>query len=290
MRWQRSRQSTHIEDRRGLPPRRRRAVSGGLGGLVVLLAAFYLGVDPQLIGALLDATTGTGAGRPSAEYPQASPAAIPDDPATRFIAAVLGDTEDTWNAVLAGSGTPYREPTLVLFTGAVESACGAADAAVGPFYCPADEKVYLDLGFFDELARRFQAPGDFAQAYVIAHEVGHHVQTILGISRRVHEQRRRLGGVEANALSVRQELQADCFAGIWAHHARHARDLLETGDLEEGLAAAAAVGDDRLQKRARGVVVPESFTHGSSEQRMRWFSEGYRTGRVNACDTFSGAV
>ena len=200
---------------------------------------------------------------------------------------VLADTEDTWHALFEQIDRPYQEPVVVLFSGAVSSACGFANAAVGPFYCPGDRKVYIDLSFFEELGDRFGAPGDFAQAYVLAHEVGHHVQTLLGISDQVRSVRASLGEADANALSVRQELQADCFAGIWAHHAERMRQVLEPGDIEEGLAAASAIGDDRLQRQSQGYVVPESFTHGSSQQRMRWFQAGYDEGALNACDTFS---
>jgi hypothetical protein len=202
---------------------------------------------------------------------------------------VLADTEDVWGALFQGSGQAYQPPKLVLFSGAVESACGFAEAAMGPFYCPGDQKLYLDMRFFNDLAQRHDAPGDFAQAYVVAHEVGHHVQTLLGISDKVHAARSRAGEAEGNAMQVRMELQADCFAGVWAHHANKARQILEPGDTAEALAAAAGVGDDRMQQQARGVVVPESFTHGSSEQRMRWFSQGMQSGDPGQCDTFKAA-
>ena len=203
-----------------------------------------------------------------------------------MISSVLADTEDTWGDLRAGR-TPLREPVLVLFERAVQSACGIASSAVGPFYCPGDHKVYLDLTFFRELDQRFGAPGDFAQAYVVAHEVGHHVQTLLGLSNRVSQMRSRMSDEQANALSVRQELQADCYAGVWGHHAAR-RDLLEPGDVEEGLRAAAAIGDDRLQKQGQGYVRPESFTHGSSAQRQEWLMRGLKTGDINQCDTFGG--
>ena len=202
---------------------------------------------------------------------------------------MLADTEETWHTLFEQLDRTYQEPVLVLFSGAVESACGFANAAVGPFYCPGDRQVYIDLGFFEELGTRFGAPGDFAQAYVLAHEVGHHVQTLLGISEQVRSVRATLGEADANALSVRQELQADCFAGIWAHYADRMRQILEPGDIEEGLKAASAIGDDQLQRQAQGYVVPESFTHGSSEQRMRWFRQGLQTGDINSCDTFNAA-
>lgn len=200
---------------------------------------------------------------------------------------VLADTEDTWGEIFKAGGEQYREPTLVLFSGVTRSACGLGEAAMGPFYCPADQRVYIDLAFYDELRRDFGAPGDFAQAYVIAHEVGHHVQNLLGISEQVERSRRRASQAEANQLSVRLELQADCFAGVWAHRAHKARNIIEAGDVEEGLNAASAIGDDRLQRQTRGYVTPDSFTHGSSAQRVRWFKRGLTTGEPSACDTFS---
>ena len=273
MRWQRGRRSGNVEDRRGLGVPI--AAGGGIGTVVLLLLALFFGVDP---GALVQ----TGA--PPAGVEQASPR---EDSARDFVSVVLADKEDTWRELFRRMNREYRDPTLVLFTGSVESACGIAGSAVGPFYCPRDERVYIDLDFFRVLGERFGAPGDFAQAYVIAHEVGHHVQNLLRLGR--IGQGGRLG--EDNAVSVRRELQADCFAGIWAHHADRTRHVLEAGDLEEGLAAAAAVGDDRLQRRAQGRVAPESFTHGTSEQRSRWFKRGYSTGEVAQCDTFrTGAL
>jgi predicted metalloprotease len=206
---------------------------------------------------------------------------------TEFVSVVLADTEETWHTLFESEGKVYKEPRLVLYRGAVNSACGLGQAAMGPFYCPGDQKVYLDLGFFDDLARRHDAPGDFAQAYVIAHEVGHHVQTLLGISAEVQKAKRGLGEEARNQLSVKQELQADCFAGIWGHHASRSRQLLERGDIEEGLNAASAIGDDRLQKQSRGYVTPESFTHGSSTQRVRWFKTGLEKGTMSACNTFA---
>jgi predicted metalloprotease len=206
-----------------------------------------------------------------------------------FVSVILADTEDTWPDLLASQGVRYAEPRLVLFSDAVESSCGFQESAVGPFYCPLDQRVYLDLTFFNELDRRFDAPGDFARAYVVAHEVGHHVQNLLGISDKVHSMRGRMGQADANALSVLQELQADCFAGIWAHHAQRQRQVLEAGDVEEGLNAASSIGDDTLQRRAGGRVMPESFTHGSSEQRVMWFRRGLEQGTLEACDTFGAA-
>ena len=205
----------------------------------------------------------------------------------QFVETVLADTEETWHGLFTAQGATYREPTLVLFRGATRSACGLGQSAMGPFYCPVDEKVYIDLSFYDDLRRRFKAPGDFAQAYVIAHEIGHHVQTLLGISDQVRKAKQGLSETQANRLSVKQELQADCLAGVWAHHADRARQLLDAGDVDEGLTAASAIGDDRLQKQARGYVSPDSFTHGSSEQRVRWFRTGLEKGDMGACDTFS---
>ncbi|MCA1805539.1 MAG: zinc metallopeptidase, partial [Xanthomonadaceae bacterium] len=207
-----------------------------------------------------------------------------------FVSIVLADTEETWHELFRQAGGTYKEPTLVLFRGAVSSACGLGQAAMGPFYCPGDHKLYIDLSFYRDLKHRFKAPGDFAQAYVIAHEVGHHVQTLLGISQKVQDARRRASETEANQLSVRLELQADCFAGVWAHHAHRSRQLLEEGDVEEGLAAASAIGDDRLQKQSQGYVSPDSFTHGSSAQRVKWFRTGLERGEMGACDTFSVAT
>ncbi|MGB8329341.1 MAG: neutral zinc metallopeptidase, partial [Polyangiales bacterium] len=220
--------------------------------------------------------------------PSSSRPAGADEPA-QFAATILADTEDTWGPIFAGAGRRYQAPHLVLFDGATRSACGQGSAAMGPFYCPLDQKVYLDLAFFRELERRFAAPGDFAQAYVIAHEVGHHVQNQLGIADRVQSLRQRVGEREANSLSVRMELQADCLAGVWAHNANKQRKLLEPGDVEEGLRAAAAIGDDTIQRRSQGRVVPESWTHGSSEQRVRWFRRGMESGNLNECDTFTSA-
>jgi hypothetical protein len=230
---------------------------------------------------------GGGGGAPTEYAPGGT--GTPDDEAGQFVASVLGDTEDSWSAVFSANGSNYQAPTLVLFEDAVQSACGFNSAAVGPFYCPADMKVYIDLGFYRDLRERFGAPGDFAQAYVIAHEVGHHVQNLLGISEQVQLMLARVNEAEANALSVRLELQADCLAGIWGYHADTQRDLLESGDVEEALRAAAAIGDDRLQRQAGGRISPESFTHGTSEQRMRWFETGLRTGSVEGCDTFSAS-
>ena len=278
MRWKGRQGSSNLEDRRGT--RYGRAGGIGIGTILLALVAMYFGQDPSVV------LQGIQPSAPTAEegtYQETAEEAQ----LREFISVVLADTEETWGQVFSAGGQTYEAPALVLFSGAVESACGFAQAAVGPFYCPGDRKVYIDLSFYQELQNRFGAPGDFAQAYVIAHEVGHHVQTLLGISERNMAARQRAGEAEANALSVRQELQADCFAGIWAHHADRMRQLLEQGDIEEGLNAASAIGDDRLQKQSRGQISPESFTHGSSEQRVRWFKRGYETGSVPSCDTFA---
>jgi predicted metalloprotease len=253
-------------------------VGGGIGGLVLLLLVSALtGQNP------LDLINTDGGG----ERDTIGTSGVrEDDPQAQFVSVVLGDTEETWRQVFGDRGEAYAPPILVLFTQATRSACGTGTSAMGPFYCPADRKVYLDLSFFRDLDQRFGAPGDFAQAYVIAHEVGHHVQTMTGVSERVSAMRQRAGESEGNALSVRQELQADCFAGVWGFYASK-RDLLEPGDTEEGLRAAAAIGDDRLQQRGQGYVVPESFTHGSSAQRVEWFQRGLESGRPEACDTFT---
>lgn len=293
MRWRTGRESENVEDRRGQGPQYGRGVRvGGLGGvglIVVVVIALLTGIDPL---ALLS-ELGSGAAVPSGppgriDAPSTSRPAGADEPA-RFASVILADTEDTWGQIFSAAGRRYQVPRLVLFDGATPSACGQGSAAMGPFYCPLDQKVYLDLAFFRELERRFAAPGDFAQAYVIAHEVGHHVQNQLGIADRVQRLRQRVGEREANALSVRMELQADCLAGVWAHNANKQRKLLEPGDVEEGLRAAAAIGDDTIQRRSQGRVVPESWTHGSSDQRVRWFRRGMETGNLNECDTFTSA-
>ena len=282
MRWERGRRSDNIEDRRGMRVGRRGLVGGGIGTIVLMLVALYFGVDPSVVLNQTGSMAPTQAEQPATFSPE-------EEQLKEFMSVVLADTEDVWGALFQGSGQAYQPPTLVLFSGAVESACGFAEAAMGPFYCPGDHKLYLDMRFFNDLAQRHDAPGDFAQAYVVAHEVGHHVQTLLGISDKVHAARNRAGEAAGNAMQVRMELQADCFAGVWAHHANQARQILEPGDVEEALAAAAGVGDDRMQQQARGVVVPESFTHGSSEQRMRWFKTGMQSGEPGQCDTFKAA-
>ncbi len=286
MRFDDERESSNVEDRRG-------SRSGGRGGMrlggrgkigigtiVLALVAMYFGVDPSVV-----LNTGLGGGQVAVNEPaQPIPA---NDAQAKFVSMVLADTEETWKTIFAAGGQRYVEPTLVLFTGATRTACGVGQAAMGPFYCPADQKVYIDLAFYDDLRSRFRAPGDFAQAYVIAHEVGHHVQNLLGISDKVQSMRQRVSEAEGNQLSVRLELQADCFSGVWANHADRARQVLESGDIEEGLGAAAAIGDDRLQKQTQGYAVPDSFTHGSSEQRVRWFKRGLASGSVKDCDSFA---
>jgi uncharacterized protein len=283
MRWQGRRQSSNIEDRRGSRVSCGVGIGGGIGTIVLILFALYTGQDPTAVLQTVDQMTGGTTQTEQVPY-QESPA---EAQLREFTGFVLADTEDTWNAIFVSAGRQYVEPTLVLFNGAVESACGFAEAAVGPFYCPGDQKVYIDLSFYEDLQQKLGAGGDFAQAYVIAHEVGHHVQTLLGISDRNRAARQQASEVEANALSVRQELQADCFAGIWAHNADRSRGLLEAGDIEEGLNAASAIGDDRLQRQSQGYVSPDSFTHGSSEQRVRWFRRGLSAGDMNQCDTFA---
>lgn len=280
MRWEGQRESENVEDRRGMGPAR---VGGiGLGGIILVLAiSYFTGTNPLTLINMLSEVQNPGI--PSIEG-QPAPRGAPSDRLGKFAAIVLADTETTWRTLL---GRQYEDPRMVLFTGAVQSACGTTSSAVGPFYCPGDRKLYLDLSFFDEMTHRLGAPGDFAQAYVIAHEVGHHVQNLLGIADKVNRLRHRGSDAEGNALSVRMELQADCLAGVWGHHAKRERNLIEPGDFEEGLRAASAIGDDRLQKMSRGYVQPESWTHGSSEQRMTWLKRGLDSGDANACDTFS---
>ncbi|MEO9295654.1 MAG: neutral zinc metallopeptidase [Nitrososphaera sp.] len=273
MKWREGRRSSNIEDRRGmgLPLK----VGGGIGGLVVLLIVFLLGGgnfnSTNLGGGPVDQAAVSGQ----------------DKELVDFVSVVLADTEDTWSQIFAEEGRQYRPPTLVLFSGAVDSACGYAESAVGPFYCPSDEKVYIDLSFYRDLKDRFGAPGDFAQAYVIAHEVGHHVQNQLGISAQVEDAQQGLRQAGANRLSVMQELQADCLAGVWANNADRARGILEQGDVEEALNAASSIGDDRLQMQSQGHVTPDSFTHGTSAQRTSWFNTGLQSGTIDSCDTFA---
>ncbi len=303
MRWQGRRQSSNIEDRRGdagaggfggAGPRIGMRMPGGRSGgglsigavVIVLLVSWFLGVNPlTLLGGLEGGDTG---GSSFGTQQTAGRTGAPSDEAGRFVATVLADTEDTWSQIFANSGSRYQVPTLVLFTGQTSSACGYASAASGPFYCPGDRKVYIDLAFYRELSDRFHAPGDFAQAYVIAHEVGHHVQNLLGILPKVNAEQQRLGKTQANALQVRTELQADCFAGVWAN-AADKKGIVDVGDIDEALNAAAQIGDDTLQKESQGYVVPDSFTHGTAAQRSRWFKRGYANGDVNSCDTFSAS-
>ncbi|TGD75169.1 hypothetical protein E4634_03970 [Mangrovimicrobium sediminis] len=300
MRWEDGRRSDNVDDRRGESAPRMAAAGAAplllrflpgllrsktgrtilVVGLVVLVGGQMLGVD---VLSLL-AGGSSGSAPRTAEFSEA------EQQRADFVAVVLADTEDTWREIFSARGATYRDPTLVLFTGRVNSACGSATSAVGPFYCPGDQQVYIDLSFFDDLARRHGAPGDFAQAYVLAHEIGHHVQTLLGISQKVHQAGAGRSAAEVNALSVRQELQADCFAGIWGHAAHTQRQMLDPGDLEEALRAASAIGDDRLQREAGRQVVPDSFTHGSSEQRVRWFRAGFEGGSLEDCDTFAAGA
>ena len=277
MRIEDGRESSNVEDRRRLGGVGAGKI--GIGTIVIALIAMYFGVDPSFIlqgGLQAPSEQSVPAGKPPA-----------GDGAAKFVSQVLADTEDTWRELFSRSGRQYQDPKLVLFTGATPTACGTGQSAMGPFYCPGDQKVYIDLAFYRDLRERFRAPGEMAQAYVIAHEVGHHVQHLLGIDGKVRQlQSQARDKASVNALSVRMELQADCFAGIWAYHAKRTRQIIEQGDLESALTAAAAIGDDRLQKQAQGYAVPESFTHGSSEQRIRWFRRGFESGDPRQCDTF----
>jgi len=281
MRWEGQRESSNIEDRRGMSPAR---VGGlGIGGIVLVLAvSYFTGTNPlTLINMLNGVQSMTESSAPS----EPAVTGAPSDQLGKFASVVLADTETTWKQLL---GPEYEEPRLVLFSGGIRSACGTTSSAVGPFYCPGDHKVYLDLTFFNEMAQRLGAPGDFAQAYVIAHEVGHHVQNLTGVAGKITRLQRQASEKDANALSVRMELQADCFAGVWGYHANRKRNLIEPGDFEEGLKAAAAIGDDRLQKMGQGYVQPESWTHGSSDQRMTWLRRGLESGDPDVCNTFEG--
>lgn len=281
MRTDDQRESDNIEDRRGMGPARIGKGGLGIGTIVLALAvSYFTGVNPLTV---LNLLTGVQSMTEVSAPTESGPVGAPQDRLGKFASVVLADTETTWRSLL---GPRYEDPRLVLFSGAVESACGTTSSAVGPFYCPNDRRVYLDLAFFDEMAHRLGAAGDFAQAYVIAHEVGHHVQNLLGIAEKVHRLQRQVSEAEGNALSVRMELQADCYAGVWGHHAKRERNLIEPGDFEDGLRAAAAIGDDRLQKMSRGHVQPESWTHGSSEQRMSWLKRGLESGDPSICNTF----
>lgn len=283
MRWEDFRTSSNVEDRRGM------GVGGagglGIGTIVILgLVGWALGIDPRLLIGGAEMIAGGGSGY---QQQQQGRQGTPQDEAGRFAAAILGNTEDVWNTVLPQQANrQYQAPKLVLFSGQTRSGCGGAQSAMGPFYCPLDQTVYIDLSFFEEMQQRFRAGGDFAHAYVLAHEVGHHVENQLGILPRVQERQQQVGRAEANQLSVRVELMADCLAGVWAHHSNQRWQSLEQGDIEEAIRAAEAIGDDRLQKQSQGRVVPDSFTHGSSEQRMRWLTTGLKTGQIQACDTF----
>jgi uncharacterized protein len=279
MRWRDQRQSDNIEDRRGISRGGIGAIGGGLGGILILVLALVFNADPRQLLEQLPAENPNGTQTSRSHSPE-------EEELKQFVQVVLAQTEDEWNDIFAKIGKRYQEPTLVLFTDEVRSGCGAADASVGPFYCPGDQKLYLDLAFFQELKTRFRAPGDFAAAYVVAHEVGHHIQNLLGTMRQVDQAQRRMSKAEANQLSVKLELQADFLAGVWAHYAQK-KGLLEVGDIEEALAAASAVGDDRLQREGQGYVVPDSFTHGTSEQRARWFRKGLETGDIRQGNTFA---
>lgn len=298
MRWDDFRSSDNVEDRRGqggggfqMPGGR-----GGLGiGTIIIvgLVGWALGINPAVLLGGLEALNGLGGGQQQSAPPQSrqGQASKPTDEMGRFAAAVLAQTEDVWSEIFRADGKTYQDPKLVLFSGATRSACGGAQSAMGPFYCPIDQKVYLDLSFFNEMKRKFNAPGDFAAAYVIAHEVGHHVENLIGILPKVQQaQARASSRAEANALSVRVELMADCLAGVWAYHANARFRILEPGDVEEALGAASAIGDDRLQKQAQGFAVPDSFTHGSSQQRVNWFTRGLKTGNMQQCNTFQGPI
>ncbi|MFN7121265.1 MAG: neutral zinc metallopeptidase [Hydrogenophaga sp.] len=287
MKWENNRESDQVEDRRSSPGRGLGGGGGrniGLGTIAVaLVAGWIFGINPMTI---LGALSG-GDLSPAAQVETTQgPAQAPTDDMGRFVASVLGGTEDVWGPMFQQAGSTYQKPRLVLFRGATPTACGTGQSAMGPFYCPGDQKVYIDLSFYDTLRNQLGAPGDFAQAYVIAHEVGHHVQNLLGITGKMDEMRGKVSQREFNAMSVRVELQADCFAGIWAHHNQKTGAILEPGDVEEAMNAAAAIGDDALQRKSQGQVVPDSFTHGTSEQRQRWFNSGLKTGTVQACDTF----
>lgn len=302
MRWRGKRESNNVEDRRSMRASRQSGLSGGSGLLRLLPMVFrFLGFKGTVIlvvcvGAYglftgnldnmlggLGLQQGTTISKPAEPFRETAE----EKELVEFVSVILADTEETWTTLFRQKGKVYQEPHLVLFRGSVNSACGTAQSAIGPFYCPGDQKVYIDLDFYEQLKNRFKAPGDFAQAYVIAHEVGHHVQNLLGISEKVQAAREKLSKTESNKLSVRMELQADCLAGVWAHHANSARQLLETGDLEEGLTAASAIGDDTLQKQSQGHVSPDSFTHGSSAQRVKWFKIGFESGDMNSCNTFN---
>lgn len=284
MRWKGERESENVEDRRGVPVGMV-AAGGGIGTIIIVLLAMFLGGDPQKVLQQVNRNQAPQARQGPGGAPVPGDAA--EEERKKFASVVLAETEDVWTDIFKSAGKTYEKPKLVLFRDRVNSACGMADAAVGPFYCPGDSKVYLDLDFFKELREKFRAPGEFAQAYVIAHEIGHHIQNLLGTSGKVDAARRRMSKEEANALSVRLELQADFFAGVWANHAHQMKNILEQGDIESALRAATAIGDDTLQRQTRGYVVPDSFTHGTSAQRVKWFRKGLETGDISQGDTFS---
>jgi len=293
MRWRDGRRSDNVEDYRGRSSTggtgpSRLGLKGGIAGLVLLAIGWYLGIDPRQLQGLVEGQPVAAPEQVEQEAPP--PPAAPRDELGEFISVVLADTEDSWTRLFADSGATYIPPKLRYFEGSTESGCGEASAQSGPFYCPADSRVYIDLGFYRELAERFKAPGDFAQAYVIAHEVGHHVQNLLGTEATVRKQQQGRSVRQRNALQVRMELQADCYAGIWAHDAQRSRHVLEEGDLEEALAAAKAVGDDMIQRQTQGTVMPETFTHGTAKQRQRWFKAGFASGQIKSCDTFRTAT
>ncbi|MBK7227349.1 MAG: zinc metallopeptidase [Ignavibacteriales bacterium] len=277
MRWKGRKESSNVEDRRGMSPGGKGMVGGGIGTIAIVLVVLLLGGDPTSI--LQNVQTDQQGS--TSNYTETAE----DKELSQFVSVVLAETENVWHEIFKEEGAIYREPKLVLFSGQVQSACGVAGASTGPFYCPGDEKLYIDLSFYDELQKKFKAPGDFAMAYVIAHEVGHHIQKLTGVMDKMNELRQQLSKEEYNQYSVRLELQADFYAGIWAHYTQQ-ENLLESGDLDEALNAASAVGDDRIQKQAQGYVVPESFTHGTSEQRKRWFYKGYTSGDMRQGDTF----
>jgi uncharacterized protein len=280
MRWRDERRSDNVDDQRSIQPAGM-AIGGGIGTLVLVLVVYLLGGDPRQVLQVLQQNQQAAA--PNAQKPAPNPA---EDEKVDFVKVVLAETEDVWSELFTEMGKKYKEPVLTLFTDRTQSGCGFASSAMGPFYCPSDQRVYIDLGFFRELTNRFKAPGEFAEAYVVAHEVGHHVQNLLGISEQVQARQQRASKAEANALSVRLELQADFLAGVWAHHTEKNRHVLEDGDVESALRAATAIGDDTLQKQAQGYAVPDSFTHGTSEQRVRWFRRGLKSGDINQGDTF----
>jgi len=287
MRIGNERESSSVEDRRGGGGLGIGAGGVGIGTVVIaLVASYFLGIDPRVILGMAENMQGA----PQTSQHPIDPARDPEAAMVSEVKKVMAMTEDTWEALFKDSGGQYRRPALVLYRNVTQTACGSGQAAMGPFYCPGDEKIYLDLGFFDQMARRFRAGGDFARAYVIAHEVGHHVQRQIGVTAKAEALRRQLPASEYNKISVRVELQADCFAGVWAQHANRARPFLDPGDIEEALAAANAIGDDALQRQSRGVVVPDSFTHGTSAQRVRWFRAGFDSGNLRSCDTFSAAA